>query len=226
MKLPMQTGDRMKTKSTLLAALIVSLSLAGCVATTPTPGRELNTVSPLPAASSPSGASAAAVGIVDAVLVQVYSVGTFQSKHGCACTLPDTDQELFSVGSPVIMVKVKLTGEWKPSQGAGTSQDVTGMTLKGTKFDGRPEAAVFDTADGPRLAEAHHLPWLPAGLFRADASWAIPNDKGRVFAAAWYLPPGVDQLLLTVDIPSEGQPTLLTVPIPASAIRQANSSQE
>ena len=59
-----------------------------------------------------------------------------------------------------------------------------------------------------------------------SAAKAIQNDKERSFGAAWYLPAGVDRLLLTMNVPSEGQPLRLTVPLPASATDAANASGE
>ena len=130
------------------------------------------------------------------------------------------------MGTPVIFVKFTMTGEWKPSQGNQTHQDVTGTTLKGTQFDGRPEPAVLDSADGPAAAKAGGLAWLPSGLFPGKSTWTIQNDKERSFGAAWYLPAGVDRLLLTMNVPSEGKPLRLTVPLPTSATDAANASGE
>ncbi|WP_369961286.1 hypothetical protein [Leifsonia sp. EB34] len=179
-----------------------------------------------PTATPSSDATPAADGIVDTVYVQVFPGKTFKAKHGCRCTLPGSNQELFPMGTPVLLVKFTMTGEWKPSQGNLTYQDVTGTTLKGTQFDGRPEPAVLDAADGPAVAKAAGLAWLPSGLFHGKSTWRVPNDKERSFAAAWYLPAGVDRLLLTMDVPSEGQPLRLTVPLPASATDAANASGE
>ncbi|WP_370055970.1 hypothetical protein [Leifsonia sp. EB41] len=165
-------------------------------------------------------------GIVDTVWVEVFGGTTFTAKTGCKCTLPGTAAELFPASTPVLFLKVTLTGEWKPSQGNQTTQDVTGTTLKGTQFDGRPEPAVLDTADGPAAAKAAGLPWLPGGLFHGKTDWTIQNNKGRSFAAAFYLPAGVDRLVLTVDVPSEGQATHLFVTLPEAAVRASTASGE
>ncbi|TDQ02262.1 MULTISPECIES: hypothetical protein [unclassified Leifsonia] len=210
-----------------IAALFPFLALTGCAASAPAPKLSFTTVAPAtPTATPSSDATPAADGIVDTVYVQVFPAKTFKAKHGCRCTLPDSNQELFPMGTPVIFVKFSMTGEWKPSQGNQTYQDVTGATLKGTQFDGRPEPAVLDTADGPAAAKAAGLAWLPSGLFHGKSTWTIPNDKERSFAAAWYLPPGVDRLLLTMNVPSEGQPLRLIVPLPTSATDAANASGE
>lgn len=214
----------MNKKLIAIAALLPCLALVGCVTTGPTRNPSFTTVAPAKPMPTPSSAAVpAADGIVDTVYVQVFPGRTFKSKHGCLCTLPDSTQELFPAGTPVVFMKLTMTGEWKPSQGNQTYQIVTGTTLKGTQFDGRPEPAVLDTADGPAAAKAAGLPWLPTGLFGSKTDWTVPNDKERSFAAAWYLPAGVDRLLLTVDVPSEGQPLHLTVPLPNSA---ANPSGE
>lgn len=210
-----------------LGALVPCLALVACVGGAPAPQQSFSTVAPIsPTATSPGDETPAASGIVDTVFVEVFPQAAFTSKHGCKCTLPRSTEELFPAGTPVLLVKITLTGAWKPSQGTQTSQDVTGTTLTGTKFDGRPEPAVLDTVDGPAAARAAGLPWLPSGLFHGMTDWTVPNDHGRSFAAAWYLPPGVDRLLLTVNVPSEGKPTLLFVPLPASTIRSTNTSGE
>lgn len=212
---------------TAAAALVACLAVVGCTGPTPAPTHSFTTVAPIsPTPIPPGEVKPAASGIVDTVWVDVYLGPTFKSKHGCRCTLPHSTEELFPAGTPVLLVKITLTGEWKPSQGTQTNQDVTGLSLSGTKFDGRPEPAVLDTADGTEVARKAGLPWLPSGLFHAKTGWTIPNNHGRSFAAAWYVPSGVDRLLLTVNVPEEGQPNLLFVPLPASATRAANSSEE
>src|SRR5690242_4423740 len=123
-----------------VAALFPFLALTGCAASAPAPKPAFTTIAPAtPTATPSSDATPAADGIVDTVYVQVFPGKTFKAKHGCRCTLPESNQELFPAGTPVIFVKFTMTGEWKPSQGNQTYQDVTGATLKGTRFDGRPE---------------------------------------------------------------------------------------
>ncbi|MDN4597729.1 MULTISPECIES: hypothetical protein [Leifsonia] len=217
----------MNKKLIALAALLPSLALAGCAAAAPARNPSFTTVAPTkPTPTASNVATPAADGIVDTVYVQVFPGRTFKSAHGCRCTLPNSPQELFTVGTPVVFMKITMIGEWKPSQGGQTYQDVTGTTLKGTQFDGRPEPAVLDTADGPAAAKAAGLPWLPSGLFGKKSDWTIPNDKQRSFGAAWYLPAGVDRLILTVDVPSEGQPLQLVVPLPTSATSASDASGE
>jgi hypothetical protein len=217
----------MNKKLIALAALLPCLALAGCAAAVPVRNPSFSTVAPAKPSPTPSNdATPAADGIVDSVYVEVFPGHTFKSKQGCRCTLPNSAQELFPAGTPVVFMKVTLIGEWKPSQGAQAYQDVTGTTLKGTQFDGRPEQAVLDTADGPGAAKGARLPWLPQGLFGSTHDWTIPNNKERSFGAAWYLPAGVDRLVLTVDIPSEGKPLQLVVPLPTSATSAANASGE
>ena len=219
----------MNKKLIALAALLPCLALVGCVGTAAARNPSFTTVTPAdpaPKASSAQDVMPAASGIVSSVWVDVYPGATFRAKHGCRCTLPNSPSELFPVGTPVLLLKVTLTGKWIPSQGNQDFQDVTGTTLKGTQFDGRPEPAVLDTADGPTAAKTAGLLWLPSGLFHGQSRWRIPNEKSRSFAAAYYVPPGVDQLELTVRIPSEGKANILTVPLPASATGAANASGE
>ena len=209
-----------------LAALFPCLALVGCVSTAaPARDRSFTTVAPV-ATPTADPTMPIADGIVDTVWVEVFGGTTFTSKTGCKCTLPGTTAELFPAGTPVLFLKITLTGEWKPSQGNKTTQDVTGTTLKGTQFDGRPEPAVLDSTDGPGAAKAAGLPWLPSGLFHGRPDWTIQNNKGRSFAAAFYLPPGVDRLALTVDVPSEGQANVLFVTLPAAAVRASTVSGE
>ncbi len=219
----------MNKKLIAVAALLPCLALVGCVGQTPARNPSFTTLAPAkptPASTSAHDAMPAASGIVSSVWVDVYPGTTVKAKHGCRCTLPNSPFELFPVGTPVLLLKVTLTGKWIPSQGNQDFQDVTGTTLKGTQFDGRSEPAVLDTADGPAATKAAGLPWLPSGLFHGQATWTIPNEKSRSFAAAYYVPAGVDQLELTVNIPSEGKANILTVPLPASATGAANASGE
>lgn len=213
-------------------AILSVLALAGCAAAPAQSRPQLaGATAPIGPASSPAPSKAppvapAASGIVSTVWVDVYPTSTFTSTHGCGCTLPGSTQQLFPAGTPVLLVKITLTGMWTPAQGNATRQNITGVNLTGTKFDGRPEAAYLDTADGPAAAAKAGLPWLPAGLFPGQTHWTLRNQHSRSFAAAWYLPSGVDQLLLTVDVPAEGMPNHLTVPIPASALGMTNASGE
>ena len=219
----------MNKKLIALAALLPCLALVGCVGTTPTRNPSFTTVAPAkptPTSTSAQDAMPAASGIVSSVWVDVYPGTTVKGKHGCRCTLPNSPTELFPVGTPILLLKVTMTGKWIPSQGNQDFQDVTGTTLKGTQFDGRPEPAVLDTADGPAAAKAAGLPWLPNGLFHGQPTWTVPNEKSRSFAAAYFVPAGVDQLELTVNIPSEGKANILTVPLPASATGAANADGE
>lgn len=217
----------MTRKLIAVAALVPCLIVAGCAAAPPARNSSFTTVAPTTPTRTPAEvATPAADGIVDTVYVQVFPGKTFKAEHGCNCTLPSSSQELFPAGTPVIFVKFTMTGEWKPSQGSQNYQDVTGATLKGTQFDGRPEPAVLDAADGPTVAKANGLAWLPGGLFHGQSTWILPNEKERSFAAAWYLPAGVDRLLLTMDVPSEGQPLHLIVPLPASATNAVNAGGE
>jgi len=220
----------MKKKLIAVAALLPCLALVGCAASTPARNPSFATIAPAKPTATPTAAKdamPAASGIVSSVWVDVYPANTtFKAKHGCRCTLPNSKQELFPAGTPVVLLKVTMTGKWIPSQGSQDFQDVTGTTLKGTQFDGRPEPAVLDTSDGPAAAKAAGLPWLPTGLFRGRNSWTIPNEQGRSFAAAYYLPPGVDRLELTVNIPSEAKANVLAVPLPPSVTQASNASGE
>ena len=217
----------MNKKLIALAAILPCLGLVGCASAALARNPSFTTVAPAKPTTTPSTDSTlAADGIVDTVYVQVFPGPIFKSTHGCRCTLPDSPQELFPAGTPVLFMKITMTGEWKPSQGGQNYQDVTGTNLKGTQFDGRPEPAVLDNTDGPAAAKEAGLPWLPSGLFAKKSDWTIPNDKERSFGAAWYLPSGVDRLVLTVDVPSEGQPLQLVVPLPSSATSAADASGE
>lgn len=217
----------MNKKLIAVAALLPCVALVGCAAAAPARNPSFTTVAPAkPAATPAHDVMPAASGIVSSVWVDVYPGTVFKAKHGCHCTLPNSPSELFPTGTPVLLLKVTMTGKWIPSQGNQDFQDVTGTSLKGTQFDGRPEPAVLDTVDGPAAAKKAGLPWLPNGLFHGQSSWRIPNEKGRSFAAAYYLPPGVDQLVLTINVPSEDMANVLNVPLPATATGSSTASGE
>lgn len=208
--------------------LAVVFSLTACVpspAQTPAT-RHLTAVpktTPTPAATPVELGYAA----VDTVWVAAYAGTQFRAQHGCGCTLKDdSNEELFPKGTAVVVLKITMTGLWKPAQGKQTTQTVTGATVSGTKFDGRPEDAVLDTKDGPRYAKKLGLPWLPSGLFHDDSEWTIHNNEPSAFAAAWYVPTGVDRLDLVVNIPSEGKPTEVFITLPSSVLKLSDPSQE
>jgi hypothetical protein len=213
--------ETMQQRTRLLAATAVAaiLALTGCTATPagPSGSHSFSSVpQSTPTSVSPTGPLAEE--ITKNVLVSVYPGTAFRAKHGCECSLKDdSHEELFPAGTTVMLVKITLTGTWGPSQGAETTQDVTGLTLTGTKFEGRPENAVIDTKDGPSAADRLHLPWQASGLFGTGA-WTITNNEPVGFAVAWYVPAGVSQLHLVVTIPSEGRPTNLFVDIPAQVL--------
>lgn len=216
----------MNKKLIAIAALLPCVALVGCVSAAPHRDPSFTTVVPVAPTPTADPAVPIADGIVDTVWIRVFGGTTFTSKHGCKCTLPNTTAELFPAGTPVLFLKITMTGEWKPSQGTQTTQDVTGTSLKGTQFDGRPEPAILDTADGPAAAKAAGLPWMPEGLFHGQTDWSIPNDQDRSFAAAYYLPAGVDRLQLSVNVPSEGQPNVLFVTLPEATVRASTGSGE
>ncbi|WP_460572966.1 hypothetical protein [Humibacter soli] len=160
------------------------------------------------------------------VLVSVYYESTIRATHGCGCSLKgDKKEELFPAGTLVMAVKITLTGTWSPDQGNRTTQDVTGMTFTGTRFEGRPEAAVLATRDGAAIANKLHVPWMPQGLFDAGP-WKITNNQPAAFAAAWYVPTGVNRLDLTVNIPSEKHPTNLFVDLPTAVLHATSPGGE
>lgn len=215
-----------KTHGMGVLALLAALILSGCSATQPTgtaPGskdRASLTAVPTPSTSPSADSRPLASAYVNSVLVTVYPASQFRSSIGCGCKVNDTaTEELFPAGTPVVLLRISLSGQWQPSQGDTTTQDVTGTKLTDTRFDGRPELAVLDPKDGFRAARKLHLPWLPAGLFAGHSIWTVPNGHERSFAAAWYVPQGVDRLLLSVDIPSEHQPTHLFVDLPEPVLK-------
>lgn len=208
-------------------AMVTVLGLSACAPQPdkPTPTTHLTEV-PQPTKTSTTSRPLGS-GIVDTVMVTAYPGTQFTAAHGCGCTLKnDSKEELFPKGTAVMLLKITLTGVWKPAQGKQTTQTVTGASLSATKFDGRPENAVLDTEDGPAQADKLGLPWLPDDLFAGHRVWTIHNSEPTAFAAAWYVPQGVDRLQLIVNIPSEGQPTTVPVALPAAVLKLSDPSQE
>lgn len=212
------------------SVLVMCAGLAGCTSASPTPtsrSKRLTEVPKPPASPTAISTDPIASGIVDTVLVNVYEAKAFRATNGCGCTISKSSkEELFPKNTAVLMLRITLTGNWKPSQGKSTTQDVTGVNLKGTKFDGRPEEAVLDTADGPEEAASLDLPWLPAGLFKNSSQWLISNGQPSAFVAAWYVPQGVDRLLLTVDVPNEPFANKLAVDLPPDVITLISNGGE
>ena len=201
----------------IAAAATLGLALSGCTTTSGSHARPSYSSVPQPQATV-SSSHPLAEEIAKNVLVTVYPGTQFTAKHGCGCSLKDdSKEELFTAGTPVMLVRITLTGTWGPAQGSSTTQDVSGLTLTGTKFEGRPENAVVDSRDGPTVAARLHLPWQPSGLFGSGA-WTITDNKPVEFAVAWYVPAGVNRLDLVVNIPSEGHPTNLFIDIPATVL--------
>ncbi|MGN6759800.1 MAG: hypothetical protein ACTHJI_00520 [Leifsonia sp.] len=203
------------------------LALTGCVAgnsvTRPTSSY---TTAPAHEPRPVSEKAPLAEEIVKYVLVTVYRGAQFTARHGCGCSLKDDPkEELFPAGTQVMLLRIQLTGTWAPVQGKSTTQDVTGLSLRGTRFEGRPEDAVQDVKDGPSAATRLHLGWQPSGIFDAKP-WRITDSRPVSFAAAWYVPKGVSRLDLVVDIPSEGQPTELFIDLPQSVLGAGSSGGE
>lgn len=179
----------MNKKLIALIALLPCLLLAGCVGAAPTRNDSFTTVAPAEPTPNPSsGATPAAEGIVDTVYVQVFPGRTFKAKHGCRCTLPGSKTELFPAGTPVVLIRFSLTGEWKPAQGSQTSQDVTGTTLNGTKFDGRPEPAVLTPPTDPPRPKQLTCPGC-----QTVSSGATRPGRSRTTRSAPSPPPGTSR---------------------------------
>lgn len=136
------------------SVLVLCAGLTGCTSASPTPSSRSKYLTEVPKPSaSPTAISTdpIATGIVDTVLVNVYEAKAFRAGNGCGCTInKSSKEELFPKNTAVLMLRITLTGNWKPSQGKSTTQDVTGVNLKGTKFDGRPLARPRTTAVGHR----------------------------------------------------------------------------
>lgn len=207
------------------AGLVVGLVLTGCSSTANGSWHSPAYTSVPEPAPTVSG-KPIAEGMVKSVLVSVFAAGAFNSNHGCRCTLKgDQGEELFPAGTPVVLLKVTLTGIWGPAQGTSTTQDVSGTSLNGTRFEGRPELAQLATKDGTTAAARLGLPWLPEGVFKGR-TWTISNNRPTAFAAAWFLPRGVDTLDLSVNVPSEGEATTLAVKLPGNVLSRSTGAGE
>jgi len=209
---------------TLALGVAVTLLLAGCAPAGPHNSGPTGHLTLIPTATPSPGpsldtATSLAVGVTEQIQVQVFAQTTFRAKHGCGCHLSKGARETFPAGTPVILLRVGVAGIWDSS--TPYSQDVTGLNLDGTKFDGRPDLAVMAAQDGQKQATAAGLPWLPAGLFQGEQTWKVMNQKLSSFAVAYYVPEGVNQLKLTVNVPGQPSPNgsvTLGVPLPQAVI--------
>jgi hypothetical protein len=168
-------------------ALVASIFLSGCVGAPPT---ELGpTLIPAPMPSIVEAAEEELVGGGGGydLTVNVYRFGTYTSTADSGFALPGQDQDLFPAGTGVIALRFVVIGYVPFGQA-----DITGFTLQTSRFEGRPELAVLDQADGPAFAKTQGLPWLPGGL----ASPLLENNVRNEFLAAWYVPPGATTLLV------------------------------
>jgi hypothetical protein len=214
-----------------IAAVILCVVLVGCTPSVARHGHASDLTQAPQATSTPTvDVTRLLADSADGkVWVRVYAQKAFHAAHGCGCTVSKTsDEELFPKGTPVMMLRISLSGIWSTANNSDT-QDVTGLSLRGTKFDGRPELAVLDIADGKKAAQRVDLPWLAAGLFKGESAWEIDNDVESSFVAAWYVPQGVDRLLLTVPVPTQAEPNgpvTLTVNLPADVTAMLSSGGE
>ena len=209
-------------------AALSTLALCACSATSPNAaGSSRGALTPVPVATSTAGPEhPLAEGMVKSVLVSVYPATVFRAEHGCSCSLKnDSHEELFPAGSPIVLFKVTLTGIWGPAQGTSKTQDVSGTTIARAQFEGRPDLAQLASTDGPPAAHRLHLPWLPSGAFH-DTTWTITNNKPVAFTVGWYVPAGVDTLDLSVNLPSEGEPTTLAVKLPDEVLKLTGAGDE
>lgn len=199
-----------------LTALGCAALLAGCAPGHPDP-RTSYTQVPTQAHTAPALSSlvnpAAPMGggSDDAVAVTVFPVAALQASAGCGCSLEKGGSELFPQGTYVLVLKAEFTS----AVNAGRF-DAKGMTFDGSKFAGRPDLAVLDTADGPKAAKKAGLPWLPVGAYAGQTRWLLPvanGDSTASVAAAYFVPAGERELDLKVNVPGHG-PLIVQAQVP------------
>lgn len=218
--------DMMKRRLLLAAGITVAAALAtaGCttagdaITGTPTPTGS-STPIPVPTVQAATDTSPLLTVRVQDITLSAYNAGFYLSTQPCGCSLdiPDMDvheAEVYPRGTPVWLLRMSATAAWAPWQDDDKPYwDATGTTITG-KYTDRPDAAVFDTKEGPARAAALQLPWQFEGLFPDTDQWLLPNEKPRPFIIAVRVPPGSKTLNLTVDIPSEPFPTELELDVP------------
>ena len=162
------------------------------------------------------------------IAFNAYDQGVFSSAKDCGCSLKDDDlgvdvADLYPRGSTVWLVRISVESLWGPQQD-GTTRDITGTTITGRYAD-RPEAAVQDTKEGPTRAAQLGIPWGLTGLFHGSTGWTLQNKAPQSFLVAYYVPAGSTELDLTVDVPSEPQPTDLRLAVPEQVREAALSTR-
>jgi hypothetical protein len=205
----------------LVAGVTVSLLLSGCAPLKTAPDPNLTVIPTATASPVPTidPNQPLVTGGTDQVQVNVSAQKLTKAKYGCGCHLTAGAPETFPVGAPVILLRIDLAGIYSR---VTTTQVVTGLNLAGSKFGGRPDLAVIAAKDGQKQAAALGMAWLPTGLFKDQQTWTVVNQKfSPPFTVAYYLPAGVNELDLVVNVPTQtGVNAIanLTVPLPPAAI--------
>lgn len=138
--------------------------------------------------------------------IAIYDAGTYLTGKDSGYAADGSSTDAFPMHSRVQMVRVSLDG----SSPAG-DVDVTGLTVKDSRWEGDPNLAVLDTNEGPAHARSLGLPWMAEGAFDSANKWKLTNHKLVNFLLAFYVPTSGTVLHLVVDVPSQQVPVTLNL---------------
>lgn len=188
-------------------ATVLSVGLTSCASTTAAPRVETSrSAMPKPTPTSTRMAQPSDLASTSDVGVAVYDAGTYMTTKDSGYASDGSSSDAFPMHSRVQMVRVSLDG----SSPAG-EVNVSGLSVKDSRWEGEPDLAVLDTNEGPAHARSLGLPWTAEGAFSSTTEWKLTNDKVVNFLLAFYVPTSATVLHLVVDIPSQQVPLNLNV---------------
>jgi hypothetical protein len=159
---------------------------------------------PTPTASGP--AQPADFASTSDLGVAIYDAGTYMTTKDSGYAADGSSADAFPMHSRVQMIRVSLDGS-SPSG----EVDVTGLTVKDSRWEGDPNLAVLDAHEGPAHARTLSLPWTAEGAFDASSKWKLTNHKLVNFLVAFYVPTSASVLHLVMNVPSQQVPIALNL---------------
>ncbi|MBN9633429.1 MAG: hypothetical protein J0I18_22980 [Actinobacteria bacterium] len=138
--------------------------------------------------------------------IAIYDEGTYLTGKDSGYAAEGSSTDAFPMHSRVQMVRVSLDG----SSPAG-EVDVTGLTVRDSRWEGDANLAVLDANEGPAHARSMGLPWMAEGAFDPSSKWKLTNHKLVNFLLAFYVPTSATVLHLVVNVPSQQVPVTLNL---------------